>query len=99
MFVYKIITREAFQLAEEKGVCIHESLEKEGFIHLSEEGQWKSVRDKHFTKQKNLLLLKISIAKLQSKLVYEDIKGKGIKFPHLYGPLNLDAVDEIVELD
>lgn len=99
MFVYKIITRDDFQLAEEKGVYIHDSLEKEGFIHFAEEGQWHSVREKHFKDQKNLLLLKTAIAKLKCKLVFEDLKGRGIKFPHLYGPLNLDAIDEIIELD
>ena len=39
-----------------------------------------------------LCLLVIDTARLVSALCDEDLDGTGMSFPHIYGPLNLDAV-------
>ncbi|MFD4705948.1 DUF952 domain-containing protein [Gottfriedia sp. NPDC058432] len=43
-------------------------------------------------------ILCIDEEKTKSKIVYEDTENFGKLFPHLYGPLNLDAVFKVVEL-
>jgi uncharacterized protein (DUF952 family) len=47
-----------------------------------------------FQGQKDLVLLEIDPRKLTSRLVYEDSAIHG-KFPHIYGPLNVDAVIKV----
>lgn len=44
----------------------------------------------------NLILLCVQPAKLQADLVYEAL-GTDEAFPHLYGPLELDAVVNVVD--
>jgi uncharacterized protein (DUF952 family) len=43
-----------------------------------------------------LLLLVIDTERLVSALCDEDLDGSGTTFPHLYGPLNLDAVVDVL---
>jgi uncharacterized protein (DUF952 family) len=42
-----------------------------------------------------LYLLVIDTARLVSALCDEDLDGTGMSFPHIYGPLNLDAVVDV----
>ncbi|MFG1622823.1 DUF952 domain-containing protein [Kribbella sp. NPDC049227] len=42
-----------------------------------------------------LCLLVIDTGRLVSALCDEDLDGIGISFPHIYGPLNLDAVVDV----
>ena len=71
---------------------IDRRLEDEGFIHLSFAHQVKPVADARCRGRSDLLLLAIDPAKLNCPLVVEDLDGSGIRFPHVYGELNLDAV-------
>lgn len=66
-----------------------ESLKTEGFIHLSTKDQFQKTYQRYFLGQE-MLVLEIDETKLKAKLKYET-NDHG-EFPHLYGPLNLDAV-------
>ncbi|MFN3742965.1 MAG: DUF952 domain-containing protein [Anaerolineales bacterium] len=74
------------------------SLEKEGFIHFSAAHQIKKVREALYRDQPNLLLLVVDETRLKSPLRWEPLGPENERFPHLYGPLNLDAVVKIIEL-
>jgi uncharacterized protein (DUF952 family) len=67
-------------------------LAKEGFIHCSTVDQWPGVVERYYADARNLLLLHIDEAQLTSPLVYEQFPGMPEPFPHVYGPINLDAV-------
>ncbi|MFI2858253.1 DUF952 domain-containing protein [Paenibacillus sp. JSM ZJ436] len=73
------------------------SLKKEGFIHCSTPEQLLNVANTFYKGQKGLFLLYIDESKVIPDIVYEDLYKTGKKFPHIYGPLNLDAVERIVE--
>ncbi|MET3960469.1 uncharacterized protein (DUF952 family) [Marmoricola sp. OAE513] len=74
------------------------TLEQEGFIHASREDQWRGVRTRFYTDvPEELVLLEIDPARLTSPLVVEPVPGTDDEFPHIYGPLNLDAVVRIHE--
>jgi glutathione S-transferase len=45
-----------------------------------------------------LVVLRIAIDKLTAEVRYEDLEGGNVLFPHVYGPLNLDAVVAIMPL-
>jgi uncharacterized protein (DUF952 family) len=63
------------------------------FIHLSLDRQWPLVRERFYRDVADLVLLVIDPARLTSPVVYEAADGD--EFPHLYGPLDLDAVIEV----
>jgi glutathione S-transferase len=67
-------------------------LEEVGYIHLSFAHQVKQVADALYRGRDDLLLLEIDSARLRWPLVVEDLDGSGERFPHVYGELNLDAV-------
>ena len=62
------------------------SLAAEGFIHFSTPRQVLRVAEERFRGVDDLLLLLVDDDRLHAPVKYED------GFPHLYGPLNLDAV-------
>ena len=67
------------------------TLEQEGFLHASRADQWEGVKQRYYgdvTEQ--LVLLVIDPALLTSPLVVEPVGDD--TYPHIYGPLNLDAV-------
>lgn len=105
--IYHITSRSAWGAARQRGEYRAESLESEGFIHCSTSSQVLPVVEKFYRGQRDLLLLTIDPALLSSDLKWEPPSGgtpppgvpAGDLFPHIYGPLNLDAVVKAVDLE
>ncbi len=70
----------------------------EGFIHCSKEDQVAGVLKRYFPDSTSLLKLVIDPSKVSSKLIFERPKTGNEEFPHIYGPLNLDAVLSVVAI-
>lgn len=66
-------------------------LADEGFIHAARREQVLGVAEAFYADAGPLLLLTIDPARLTSP-VRDDEIGPGLVFPHIYGPINLDAV-------
>ena len=96
--LFHIFERAKWGEAQAKGEYIAESLAKEGFIHLSTNQQLKGTAERYYQGKSGLAVLKIDIAKLKAPLKYENTSGGTELFPHLYGPLNVDAVTNVVFL-
>ena len=104
--IYHITSRQAWNNAREHGEYRAESLETEGFIHCSTESQVVPVAQKYYAGQNDLYLLVIEPALLSSDLKWEPPSEgapppgvpEGDLFPHIYGPLNLDAVVQVFDL-
>jgi uncharacterized protein (DUF952 family) len=94
--LFHITTRAAWDEARERGEYRPASLETEGFIHLSEEWQWRGALERFFRGQTGLVLLHIDAQRLRAPVRYE--RADGDAFPHLYGALELDAVVQLTEL-
>jgi glutathione S-transferase len=78
-----------------KGSRRYESstLLSQGFIHLSRPEQVHLPANALYSETSGLLLLWIDPSRLASEIRDEPpAPGAPITFPHLYGPLNLDAV-------
>lgn len=88
-----IASQADWDAAQQQGSYAAESLHTEGFIHCSTPSQVLGVAQMWFAGVSDLCLLTIDVVQLQSPLKYEPAAhgGKGL-FPHLYGPLNLNAV-------
>jgi uncharacterized protein (DUF952 family) len=94
--LFHITTRDAWAAAVAGGDHRPASLDDEGFVHLSYRDQVVTTADRFYRGETDLVLLSIDPAVLVATLVVEDSYGHG-KFPHLYGPLNLDAVTAVVD--
>jgi uncharacterized protein (DUF952 family) len=69
------------------------SLADEGYIHASRAGQTDGVRAAFYTDPGlRLVLLEIDPARLDVELRLEVPPGTDQAFPHIYGPLPVDAV-------
>ncbi|MDF2385151.1 DUF952 domain-containing protein [Nostoc ellipsosporum NOK] len=90
--IYHITTAEAWKKAQEDGQYEATSLKEEGFIHCSEERQIAGVLDRYFIGKTDLVKLIIDTDKLTSRYVQEWSPSVQDTFPHIYGPINLDAV-------
>jgi uncharacterized protein (DUF952 family) len=75
------------------------SLAEQGFIHASTERQVAFVANSYYKGLPGLLLLVIDTARLTASLRYDDVPGSDEPFPHIYGPLNPDAVIDTVPLE
>jgi uncharacterized protein (DUF952 family) len=89
--IYHITQKRAWEQACREGFYHGDTLESEGFIHCSTHAQVPQTADKYFHGQTGLLLLEIDPSKLAAEVRFEGLPG-GDRFPHIYGPLNLDAV-------
>lgn len=96
MPLFHITSRAEWEQAREAGEYRPDSLTREGFIHLSHERQWRGAAERFFRGRKGLVLLVIDPERLRHEVREEPADGD--VFPHLYGPLNVDAVTEAREL-
>jgi uncharacterized protein (DUF952 family) len=75
------------------------SLESEGFIHASTFDQVVRVANAFYAGQGGLVLLCIDTKRLRSPLLWEKAADVDDTFPHIYGPLNTDAVVEVLTFE
>ena len=94
--ILHITTEKEWQTAVAAGEYRGASLDSEGFIHCSTVDQVLLPANQLYAGQTDLILLTIDPTKLTAELVYEDCYQSGQAFPHIYGPLNLDAVTGFV---
>jgi uncharacterized protein (DUF952 family) len=99
--IFHIATQEHWQAAQGRGVYLCPSLDREGYIHCSKRGQVAGVANRFYRGQRGLVLLCINAPKVEAAIRYDlpaDSNGGGHeRFPHIYGPLNLDAVVKVVD--
>ena len=67
---------------------------EDGFIHCSELQQLERVAEYNLRGRSDLLLLEIMPTRLQPETRYE--QGGREKYPHIYGPINKDAITRTV---
>lgn len=100
--IFHILKGAGWEDALRHGRYAPASLEAEGFIHCSTRDQVIETANRWYLGQADLLLLAIDPLRLNSELRYERPANpaderRGQVFPHLYGPLNLDAVAQVIE--
>lgn len=96
-YLYHIAQASDWEQAQRDGFYAVGSLQrdfkKDGFIHLSYARQVNIIGDMIYKTTPNLVLLKINPHKLTSIVKDEMAEEPRDIFPHLYGPLNLIAVE------
>lgn len=90
--LYHIMPLKEWTSAQKEKHYAPTSLSKEGFIHLSTREQLPLVLERYFKGQTDLVLLHIDPLKVTAALKFESVYPHQAPYPHLYGPLNLDAI-------
>ncbi|MBS1947792.1 MAG: DUF952 domain-containing protein [Bacteroidetes bacterium] len=96
--IFHITTKTEWDAAKRKGFYDTLSLKEEGFIHCSEDRQVSGVLRRYFQDKRDLIKLVIETAKLESPFFFDWSVAVKDTFPHIYGPINIDAVNEAVAL-
>ena len=76
----------------------HPSLKSEGFIHASTAEQVVATANRYYAGRSDMALISIDTARLKSDLRWELAASLGEEFPHIYGPVNLDAVTQALDI-
>ena len=94
--IYHLVPKAAWEIAP-PGPFRAPSLESEGFIHCSNREQVARSANKFYADELEMLVLAIDPARLSSEL--RDEEGRpGELFPHIYGPIDREAIIEVIGL-
>lgn len=92
--IYHIATRTEWESQAGAPTYAPSRYERDGFIHCSEQQQLEPVAGYNFRGQRDLVLLELMPTKLDPETRYE--QGGREKYPHIYGPINKDAVSRTI---
>ena len=84
-----------WEQAQVQGYYFSKSLSQEGFIHCSQPHQILQVANRFYQRVPGLVLLWIDPEKILAEIRWEF--SDGALFPHIYGPINLDAVISVTD--
>lgn len=74
------------------GFYHHPSLESEGFIHCSTFSQLNDTIERFFSDDEKIIILQIDVNQLVPELKFERAPSLNELFPHVFGPINIDAI-------
>jgi uncharacterized protein (DUF952 family) len=96
--IVHIVHRADWERAQVEGAYVSHGFGEDGFIHMSRPDQAHFPANAIFSEKPELVLLWIDVGQLNHPLRWERADDSPIAFPHLYGPLNLDAVVGVTNL-
>jgi uncharacterized protein (DUF952 family) len=91
-YIYHLAACEAWHHAQHVGEYRPKDFATEGFIHCSHVHQLLEVANRHFRGREDLVLLIVDLSKLRYQVIEENLAGGTMLFPHIYGPLPVEAV-------
>lgn len=92
--IYLLMTAEEIDTARERGAWTSADFASEGFIHASPYEQLERVANKYYRQKTDVQVVCVQCQRLTSELRWEVAAGS--LYPHIYGPLNFDAVVGVV---
>ncbi len=108
IMIFHITTIETWEKAKLNNEYKSDYLETEGFIHCSTQAQIMIIANTFYSNYEKLVVLVINPEKLLSEIKWESPVPPNSnidhnidnteKFPHIYGVINLDAVEKIIYL-
>ncbi len=95
--LYHLVKVDYWEAHEIQTAYTPETYSEEGFIHLSTQSQVAGVLERYYQNVRPLLLLHLDETRFTAPLTFEP-STNGELFPHLYGPLNRDAIVSVEEI-
>ncbi|WP_225834917.1 DUF952 domain-containing protein [Streptomyces sp. NK08204] len=100
--IYHVTERSLWDAARERGAyemsTRGRTLQEEGFIHFSTREQLPRIAGLlygAYDGPDDLVVLVVDPARLDVPVRYESVKPGGEEFPHVYGPVPVDAVVDV----
>ncbi|WP_436793633.1 DUF952 domain-containing protein [Actinospongicola halichondriae] len=75
------------------------SLAEEGFIHCSFPDQVVATAERYYAGRDDVVVLVVDPGRVDAEVRVEDLSGTGVEFPHVYGPIPVDAVVDVVSIE
>ena len=94
--IYLLSSQAEYQQALNKGTLVRDSLTNEGFIHATPRSQLTRLANKYYKDKLQPLILVVNKTLILPEVKWEPATG-GL-YPHIYGPLNMNAVTAIEEI-
>jgi len=99
-FILHVTPRTCWSAAQKAGAYTAGTLAGDGFIHCSKADQILRVASAVFAGQHGLVVLVIDLVRLTSEIRWEPGVDLATElFPHVYGPINLDAVVRVLAFE
>ena len=95
--ILHVAKREQWEKAKARGSYQADTLKSQGFIHCSKPDQVVRVANFLFRGQTDLVLLCLDSRKVSAEIRDENLEGGDRLFPHIYGPLTMEAVTEVLD--
>ena len=95
--IFHITQKEKWNRSRPSGHYTEKSLQSEGFIHCSTAEQLVDTANKHFKGQSGLVLLMINTNDITPVIAYEANTKNSETYPHIFGPINHEAIKEVIE--
>lgn len=96
-YFYLLESREIFDAAVATGFLVRHDLIDEGFIHSSPANQLTRVANKHYKDIEHVVCALVAKDRVLAPIKYEPATG-GV-YPHIFGPLNMDAIDRVLTIE
>lgn len=93
--ILHITSRDAWRRALREGGYRAETLRTQGFLHASRPDQVVAVANALFRGRRDLVFLVIDPDRVRAEIRFEGVGGE--LYPHVYGPLNLEAVTAVLD--
>jgi uncharacterized protein (DUF952 family) len=89
--IYHMTTEESHAVDDGDDGYKPDCYDEEGFIHTCTEPEWvELIGARVFPPEADILLLELDTARVRAEIIVEPAKDHW--FPHIFGPLNRDAV-------
>jgi uncharacterized protein (DUF952 family) len=96
--IYHIAIATDWVQALEQGFYAPQAFASEAFIHACKAEQVEGVCERYFKDQTGLVVLHINERFLKPPHTFVFSAASNDEFPHIFGPINLDAVVEVTLL-
>jgi uncharacterized protein (DUF952 family) len=94
--IYLLSSQAEYQQSLNEGTLTRDSLKSEGFIHATPRSQLTRLANKYYKDKVQPLILVVDKTLILPEVKWEPATG-GL-YPHIYGPLNMNAVTAIEEI-
>ncbi len=96
--IFHLVPRDEWKSSQNAGLYEPDSLEEEGFIHCSNGNQIQEVANRYYKGKEDIMLIVIDVASLEPDVKLETPGDSDQKYPHIKGPLNIDAIIDKIDL-
>jgi len=93
--IFHYTTQSEWDAAKKTGVYLPKNFDKEGFIHCSDNYQLRMIGNRLFGDTPQLICLAINADMVKEAIVYENLEGGDMLFPHIYSTLPVSAVEKV----